>query len=135
MAGEVTQAVTTVVDPVKVVTLTCTADSSDGSYPATALTGIPSNVKGGRLLQIITDPSGDTAPQDNYDITVTDSGGADLLLGVGANRDTTNTEVAIIQSNGAHPVYAGTDTLTLNITNNNVNSAVIVIKLYYTEGV
>ena len=36
MAGEVTQAVTTVVDPVKVVTLTCTADSSDGSYPATA---------------------------------------------------------------------------------------------------
>ena len=134
MAGEVTQAVTTVVDPVKVVTLTCTADSSDGSYPATALTGIPSNAKGGRLLQIITDPQS-TAPQDNYDITVTDSGGADLLLGVGANRDTANTEVAVIATNGAHPVYAGTDTLTLNITNNNVNSAGIVIKLYYTEGV
>jgi len=134
MAGEVTQAVTTVVDPVKVVTLTCTADSSDGSYPATALTGIPSNGRGGRLLQIITDPQS-TAPQDNYDITVTDSGGADLLLGVGANRDTANTEVAVIATNGAHPVYAGTDTLTLNITNNNVNSAGIVIKLYYTEGV
>ena len=134
MAGEVTQAVTTVVDPVKVVTLTCTADSSDGSYPATALTGIPSNGRGGRLLQIITDPQS-TAPQDNYDITVTDSGGADLLLGVGANRDTANTEVAVIATNGAHSVYAGTATLTLNITNNNVNSAVIVIKLYYTEGV
>ena len=134
MAGEVTQAVTTVVDPVEVVTLTCTADSSDGSYPATALTGIPSNGRGGRLLQIITDPQS-TAPQDNYDITVTDSGGADLLLGVGANRDTANTEVAVIATNGAHPVYAGTDTLTLNITNNNVNSAGIVIKLYYTEGV
>ena len=134
MAGTVTQAVTTVVDPVKVVTLTCTADSSDGSYPATALTGIPSNGRGGRLLQIITDPQS-TAPQDNYDITVTDSGGADLLLGVGANRDTANTEVAVIATNGAHSVYAGTDTLTLNITNNNVNSAVIVIKLYYTEGV
>ena len=135
MAGEVTQAVTTIVDPVKVITLTCTADSSDGSYPATALTGIPRDGRGGRLLQIITDPSGDTAPQDNYDITITDSGGADLLLGVCANRDTANTELAVINTNGAHSVYAGTDTLTLNITNNNVNSAVIVIKLYYTEGI
>ena len=134
MAGTVTQAVTTVGDHVKVVTLTCTADSSDGSYPATTLTGIPSNGKGGRLLQIITDPSGDTAPQDNYDITVT-SGGADLLLGVGANRDTANTEVAVINSNGAHSVYAGKDTLVLNITNNNVNSAIVVIRLYYTEGI
>ena len=135
MAGTVTEAITTVVDPVKVITLTCTADSSDGSYPATALTGIPRDARGGRLLQIITAPSGDTAPQDNYDITLTDSGGADLLLGVGANRDTANTEVAVINTNGAHPVYAGTDTLTLNITNNNVNSAVIIIKLYYTEGI
>ena len=135
MAGTVTESVTTIVDHVKVVSFTCTADSSDGSYPATALTGIPRDARGGRLLQIMTDPSGDTAPQDNYDITVTDSVGADLLLGVGANRDTANTEVAIIATNGAHSVYAGTDTLTLNITNNNVNSAVIVIKLYYTEGV
>ena len=135
MAGTVTQATTTLVDPVKVVTLTCTADASDGSYPATALTGIPNDAKGGRILQIITDPDGDTAPQDNYDITLTDSGGADLLLGGGANRDTANTEVAVINTNGAHPVYAGTDTLTLNITNNNVNSAGIVIKVYFTEGV
>ena len=134
MAGTVTQATTTLVDHVKVVTLTCTADSSDGSYPATALTGVPNNGRGGRLLQIATDP-GATAPQANYDIALTEGGGADLLLGVGANRHTSNSEVAIIESNGAHPVYAGTDTLTLALTNNNVNSALVTIKLYFTEGV
>jgi len=134
MAGTVTQATTTLVDHVKVVTLTCTADASDGSYPATALTGVPNNEKGGRLLQIATDP-GATAPQANYDIALTEGGGADLLLGVGANRHTSSSEVAIIESNGAHPVYAGTDTLTLALTNNNVNSALVTIKLYFTEGV
>ena len=131
MAGTVSEELTCNVAPVNVVTFTCTADSSDGSYPATT---ISTNIKG-RLLQIVTDPDGDTAPQDNYDITITDSGGADMLLGVAANRDTANTEVAIVESYGAHSVVAETDSLTLNITNNNVNSAGIVIKLYWSEGV
>ena len=130
MAGTISESLTCDVAPVKVVTFTCTADSSDGSYPATT---VSTDIKG-RLLQIVTDPQS-TAPQDNYDITVTDSVGADLLLGVGANRDTSNTEVAIVESNGAHSVVAETDTLTLTITNNNVNSAGIVIKLYWSEGV
>ena len=134
MAGTITEALTSGRPPVKVITLTCTADSSDGSYPATALSNIPHGEIGGRLLQIATDP-GSTAPQANYDITVTEAGGADLLLGVGANRHTSSSEVAIIESNGASAVYAGTDTLTLNIANNNVNSAGISIKIYYTEGV
>ena len=130
MAGTISESLTCDVAPVKVVTFTCTADSSDGSYPATR---VSTDIKG-RLLQIVTDPQS-TAPQDNYDITVTDSVGADLLLGVGANRDTSNTEIAIVESNGAHSVVADTDTLTLTITNNNVNSAGIVIKLYWSEGV
>ena len=134
MAGTITEALTSGRPPVKVITLTCTADDSDGSYPATALSNIPHGEIGGRLLQIATDP-GSTAPQSNYDVTVTEAGGADLLLGVGANRHTSSSEVAIIESNGASAVYAGTDTLTLNITNNNVNSAGITIKIYYTEGV
>ena len=134
MAGTITEALTSGRPPVKVVTLTCTADDSDGSYPATALSNIPHGEIGGRLLQIATDP-GSTAPQSNYDVTVTEAGGADLLLGVGANRHTSSSEVAIIESNGASAVYAGTDTLTLNIANNNVNSAGITIKIYYTEGI
>ena len=135
MAGTITEALTSGRPPVKVITLTCTADSSDGSYPATALTNIPHNGVGGRLLQIASDPSGDTAPQANYDIAITEGGGADLLLGVGANRHTSSSEVAVIESNGTHAVYSGTDTLTIAITNNNVNSAGISIKIYYTEGV
>ena len=134
MAGTITEALTSGRSPVKVITLTCTADSSDASFPATALTNIPHNGVGGRLLQIATDP-GSTAPQANYDIAITEGGGADVLLGVGANRHTSNSEVAVIESNGAHGVYAGTDTLTIAITNNNVNSAGISIKIYYTEGV
>ena len=134
MAGTITEALTSGRPPVKVITLTCTADSSDGSYPATALSNIPHGEIGGRLLQIATDP-GSTAPQANYDITVTEAGGADLLLGVGANRHTSSSEVAVVESNGASAVYAGTDTLTLNITNNSVSSAGITIKNYYTEGV
>ena len=134
MAGTITEALTSGRPPVKVITLTCTADSSDASFPATALTNIPHNGVGGRLLQIATDP-GSTAPQANYDIAITEGGGADVLLGVGANRHTSNSEVAVIESNGAHGVYAGTDTLTIAISNNNVNSAGITIKIYYTEGV
>ena len=134
MAGTIPEALTSGRSPVKVITLTCTADSSDASFPATALTNIPHNGVGGRLLQIATDP-GSTAPQANYDIAITEGGGADVLLGVGANRHTSNSEVAVIESNGAHGVYAGTDTLTIAISNNNVNSAGITIKIYYTEGV
>ena len=134
MAGTITEALTSGRSPVKVITLTCTADSSDASFPATALTNIPHNGVGGRLLQIATAP-GSTAPQANYDIAITEGGGADVLLGVGANRHTSNSEVAVIESNGAHGVYAGTDTLTIAISNNNVNSAGITIKIYYTEGV
>ena len=134
MAGTITEALTSGRSPVKVITLTCTADSSDASFPATALTNIPHNGVGGRLLQIATDP-GSTAPQANYDIAITEGGGADVLLGVGANRHTSNSVVAVIESNGAHGVYAGTDTLTIAISNNNVNSAGITIKIYYTEGV
>ena len=133
MAGSsVTQAVTTEVDHIKVVTLTCTADDGDGSFPSTVLTVLPRNGIGGRLVQMITDPGG-TAPQDNYDIVLT-NGGADMLLGGGANRDTANTESAFIESNGAHPIYAGTDTVTLALTGNNVNDATVVIKLYFVEG-
>ena len=134
MAGTITEVLTSGRPPVKVITLTCTGDGSDGSFPATALTNIPHNEIGGRLLQIATDP-GSTAPTANYDITVTEAGGADLLLGVGANRHTSASEVAITESNGAYAVYAGTDTLTITIANSSVNDATIAIKIYYTEGV
>ena len=51
-------------------------------------------------------------------------------------RDTANTEkVAIVFSGtSVHPPVAKDDTLTLKLTNNSVNSAVVQVVLYFIEG-
>lgn len=86
----------------------------------------------GRLVALETNP-GSTAPQANYDITITDVDGLDVLQGVGANRHTSNTEMAAIVFSGTsvHPPVASSDVLTLNVSGNNVNGATTRIKLYY----
>ena len=66
----------------------------------------------GKIEALITDP-GATAPTDDYDITVTDEDGYDVLAGAGADRDTANTEQVLAASLG---VVAGSK-LTLNVTN------------------
>jgi hypothetical protein len=66
----------------------------------------------GKIIGLTTDP-GATAPTDNWDVTITDSAGHDVLLGAGADRDTANTENVASASLGA---VAGSP-LTLNITN------------------
>ena len=127
MAGTVTQ---THVKrgPIGVITLTITADAADGSVPNTALTQKIS----GRIIALETNP-GATAPTDNYDITLEDGDGHDVLEGVGANRDTATTEKAnvIFSGTSVHPPVAFSDTLTFKLANNSVNSADIVAKLYY----
>ena len=114
--------------PIGIVELTATADASDGSYPDTALATKIS----GKLFAMETNP-GSTGPTANYDITLVDQEGHDVLEGVGANRHTSNTEkVSIVYSGTAiHSEVAKSDTLTLNIDNNSVNSAVSVIRIYY----
>ena len=108
--------------------MTCTGDSADGSYPATNLVTKIS----GKLLAIETNP-GATAPTDNYDIVLNDLDGHDVLEGVAANRDTSTTEKANIVFSGTsvNPPVAKNDTLQLVITNNSVNDAIVVVKLYY----
>ena len=48
----------------------------------------------GEVISLLTDP-GSTAPTDNYDITITDADGYDVMQGAGANRDTANTEQTV----------------------------------------
>lgn len=105
-----------------------TADAAAASVPDTVLPSIE-----GRLLALVTNP-GATAPTDNYDITLEDADGADRLQGVGANRDTANTEQAPIVYTGTsiHPPVDADETLTLKIANNAVNSALIGITIFYT---
>lgn len=95
------------------------ADAATGAIPDTVLPAIE-----GRLMELTTNP-GSTAPTDNYDITLIDAEGVDRLQGVGANRDTTNTETAVPVYSGStiHPIVSVTDVLTLKFANNSVNSA------------
>lgn len=113
-----------------VVRFTCTADAADGSFPSTTL----DEDFEGLLLAFETNP-GSPAPTTNYDIAITDAEGCDVLGGVGANRHPTLTEkVAVIFADTSmYPPVDKTDVLTLAITGNAVNSAVIGIKLYYLK--
>ena len=66
----------------------------------------------GEVLSVVTNPDDSAAPTDNYDITITDVEGYDVLQGAGANRDTANTETAVPT---AKSVAHGK--LTLNVAN------------------
>lgn len=115
-----------VADPrpyLEIITITWTADSAAATVPSTDIPGMVYGV----LQRIVTNP-GATAPTDNYDITITDSDGFDVLGGVGANRDTTTTEEAEILMVSMPRIVA--NTLTFNLSGNSVNSALGTCKLY-----
>ena len=65
----------------------------------------------GEVVSLLTNP-GATAPTADYDITITDADGYDVLQGAGANRHTTNTEQTVPT---AKSIAFGA--LTLNVTN------------------
>lgn len=60
--------------------------TTDGSGAASETVHIA-----GTILRVVTDP-GSTAPTDDWDLTLTDEFGLDLLANRGANRDTATTE-------------------------------------------
>jgi hypothetical protein len=78
------------------------ADAANGSVPDTVLPTIE-----GRLFELHTNP-GAVAPTDNYDLTLEDAEAIDRLQGLGANRDTANTEAVPLVYAGStiHPVVA-----------------------------
>lgn len=68
----------------------------------------------GEILGLTTIPAAaGSAPTDNYDVTVTDADGHDVLMGAGANRDTANTEHVA----RASLAVAAHTSLTLNVSN------------------
>lgn len=82
----------------------------DGSGNADKVTTKPFY---GEVLSLVTIPAaGGSAPSDNYDITITDAEGYDVMQGAAANRDTANQETAVPT---AKSVAFGA--LTLNVTN------------------
>lgn len=107
---------------------TCTADAADGSVPALTVTGFYDFY----LFTIETWPGG-TSPSDATDFTLSDATtGEDLLGGTGADSiDATSTITLVPYSVGMDlfytPIIKGD--LTLTITNNSVNSAIINIRI------
>jgi hypothetical protein len=55
----------------------------------------------GTICRVVINP-GATAPTDNYDVTLTDESGVDILAGQGTDLDTTNTSSFV-------PLLEGTD--------------------------
>ena len=91
---------------VKKVTLVWVSDA------AGAASGVTTGVYDGKIIGMTTIPAAaGSAPTTLYDITVTDDGGHDALLGAGANRSATVTEHVAEASLGAS---AGS-LLTLNV--------------------
>lgn len=78
----------------------------------------------GAVGTVVTNP-GSTAPTDNWDATITDAEGHDVLQGAGADRDTTNTETA--GPSVTPSIVFGP--LTLNITNGG-DTKDLVVTLY-----
>lgn len=117
MAGTVTTTEKTF-GSVKKITFDVTTSSDTGAADATTTYRYD-----GALMLVCTDP-GDTAPTDDWDLTLKDSDGVDLLAGAGANRDTTNTEFITSGMGGL-----ANDTLTLGVTNAG-NSKTLKVYVY-----
>ena len=54
----------------------------------------------GECIRLITNPDDSAAPTDNYDVTILDEDGYDVLMGAGIDRDTANTEQVLKTSLG-----------------------------------
>ena len=105
MAGTVTVTEDVSNGPIKKIQWSWTSTAGGAADLITSLT------YNGIVLSCVTDP-GSTAPDDNYDITITDPDSYDILQGAGANRDTTTTETCAPTAKSA-----AVGKLTLNVTN------------------
>ena len=117
-----------------ILTLTCLADSVNGSFPAainisdmTALAAY--DLRGLKLYSVATIP-GAVGPTDNSDMTLLDRYGIDILAGTGSNI-IDNTALNRVVIGGASAVLVTGD-LTITITGNSVNSAAFTIVLELT---
>lgn len=129
MAGTIT-VTHSVTGNVRKIIATCVADAADGSFPATALPAFE-----GRLTDLVVNP-GATSPTAAYDLTVVDQNGHDVLEGAGANlsASATSKSAIVYAATAIHPKIDETDTLTLTLANNSVNSAQVAIELTYVTG-
>lgn len=113
------------------VTFTCTADASNGSFPSTAMPGViaSSQVQGYFITRVEVVP-GSPNPTAGYKMTITDANGVDEL---GGNAGNLSASVAQIFSTGA-AVTPINGAEMLNITGNTVNSANVTVLVFLAAG-
>lgn len=115
------------------IVLTCTADAAAATYPATVINSITNiadyDLRGMFLSEVKTIP-GTTGPTDNTDFTITDEYGIDILTARGSNAIDNATSNWITSGGSSnYPMPLITGNLTLTISGNAVNSAVVTIVL------
>lgn len=120
-------------EAIKTITFAWTADDSDHTVPATALTAANLTAIDGWFLYFVETDPGATAPTDDYDIELIDENGLDILGGACIDRDTADTE-RIRPLAGSEQLSIPIDgNFTFTLTNNSVNSAVGICKLYFVR--
>jgi len=112
-------------EPVKRIKFAWVSDDTTGVASGTTTFSVD-----GQIHRITTDP-GATAPTADYDITLKDDTGVDVLQGLAADRHTSNTEDVnvVYSSTSVHPLVKSP--LTLAVTNAG-NSKVGDLYVYYT---
>lgn len=112
-------------------TITWTGDAANGTVPNYTFTSADREfMKGYYIYAVQTNPG--TAPTDNYDMTILNADGLDIMGTALNDRDKSNTELAIPKCDGTNYCYPLIDggTLTLTVANNTDVSATCTLKIY-----
>lgn len=113
-------------------TLACTGDSTNGSFPATAL-GFKRQLRGARLESVEV-KGGSPSPTDLWDLTILDDVGFDLLNGSGKDRSATTVQRIYPTTTNASGIKVATNGDSIvNISGNSVASANITIAIWFSK--
>lgn len=104
----------------KAIILTCVGDAANGSFPDTLLPLFE-----GRLMAVETNPA-TPAPTDLWDLSLEDPHGLNRLGSSGADQGTTLSKRTALKE-----VVSAQEQLTAKISGNSVNSAQLVIEIWY----
>lgn len=132
MAGTVTFDLDKI-GPALVLNISWLASASDGTVTSVAVPAhIAKTIKGTSLALATTNP-GATAPTDQYKITITDADGIDILGNAmnGLSSTTSEQFTPVLTGSGTKRLVDGT--LTFNLADNAVNSALGVCRLYFSN--
>lgn len=139
--GTITQSLSSVCEGyttncVKVLTFTGTGGTGaeTGTWPATTMsTANVAALKGWYLYKVITNP-GATPPEDNWDFTLVDVDGIDILGGAGLNRHTTTSQMsAPLLTTGVYFAQPVLSAWIFTPSGNTTASAIIVVRFVFVR--